>query len=195
MTKIDLVWSTEKRKVDDLLPFEKNPRQITEKQIEDLKKSLEKFNLVELPVIDTNGRIIAGHQRMKVMQLIGRGQEEVEVRVPNRELTEQEVAEYNIRSNKNTGGWDFDILANDFEIQDLVDWGFEKYEVFANNEDAKFDFDDLPEVDLMGEGGDIKNILILFYFERPDDAEKVKNLFDSGSKTIDGKLLMEKLGI
>ena len=53
-----LIWHTEKRKVSDLIPNEKNPRTMSQKQIEDLKKSLKKFNLVELPAIDTNNKVI-----------------------------------------------------------------------------------------------------------------------------------------
>ena len=40
-----LIWRTEKRKVDDLVPYSKNPRKMSDKQIEDLKHSLKKFNL------------------------------------------------------------------------------------------------------------------------------------------------------
>ena len=49
-----LIWHTEQRKIKDLIPTEGNPRQMTAKQVEDLKKSLNKFNLVEIPV--ANGR-------------------------------------------------------------------------------------------------------------------------------------------
>lgn len=47
---------------------------------------------------------------MKIMQLLGRGEEEIDVRVPNRKLTQEEFDEYLIRSNKNTGEWDIDLL-------------------------------------------------------------------------------------
>ena len=107
-----LNWHTEKRKVNKLVPFEGNPRIMNDKQLEDLKKSVSKFDLVEIPAIDTDNRIIAGHQRLKIMQLLGRGEEEIDVRVPNRKLTEAEFKEYNLRSNKNTGEWNFDELAN-----------------------------------------------------------------------------------
>ena len=45
----NLVWHTELRRVNDLLPYERNPRVISEKQMDDLKRSFKKFNLVELP--------------------------------------------------------------------------------------------------------------------------------------------------
>ena len=63
-----LVWRTEKRRVNDLLPYEKNPRKITDKQMEDLKESLKKFNLAELPAINTDGKVGLLYQ-----QLVGAG--------------------------------------------------------------------------------------------------------------------------
>lgn len=122
--KTDLVWHTESRKVDDLVPYEKNPRQMSEKQVADLKKSLEKFNLVEIPAVDADNRIVAGHQRLKILQLLGRGQEEVDVRVPNRSLTEEEYKQYLLTSNAVTGDWDFDLL-KEFEMDLLLDVGFD----------------------------------------------------------------------
>lgn len=141
-----LEWKTEKRKINDLVPYEHNPRQMTEKQNKDLTKSLEKFNLVEIPAINVDGTILAGHQRLRIMQTVGRGDEEIDVRVPNRQLTEKEVQEYNIRSNKNTGEFDFDILANAFETEDLLDWGFDPTELKI---ETPIDEDDAPAV---GEG-------------------------------------------
>ena len=51
---------------------------------------------------------------------------EIDVRVPDRELSIDESRELNVRLNKNVAGWDFDTLANNFELDDLLDWGFEK---------------------------------------------------------------------
>jgi len=76
--KVPLIWHTEKKRVSDLLPYERNPRTISEKQLNDLRRSFERFNLVEIPAIDTDGKIVAGHQRIKVMQILGRGQEAVD---------------------------------------------------------------------------------------------------------------------
>jgi hypothetical protein len=62
--------------------------------------------------------------RLKILSGIEGRDYEVDVRVPNRTLTEQEFKEYNIRANKNTGEFDFDILSSSFEYEDLQDWGF-----------------------------------------------------------------------
>ena len=83
-----LEWTTEKRVVDSLLAHTKSPRKISKEQAERLKKSLEQFNLVEIPAIDKDGTILAGHQRIKVLQAIGCSKEEIDVRVPNCKLTQ-----------------------------------------------------------------------------------------------------------
>jgi len=125
---MELKWHTEQRKVKDLIPFEGNPRQLTEKQAKDLEKSLKRFDLVEIPAIDTDNKTIAGHQRLKILQSLGRGDEVIDVRVPSRKLTDAEFLEYNLRSNKNTGEWDFDLLANIDETL-LTDVGFDEIDL------------------------------------------------------------------
>lgn len=123
-----LSWSTVSKKVNDLIPQDINPRKITDKQMSDLKKSLQKFNLAEIPAIDLDGKILAGHQRIKALQLLNRGEENIDVRVPNRKLTEEESKEYLIGSNKLGGDWDFDLLKF-FDLETLLDSGFEKIEL------------------------------------------------------------------
>ncbi|HQC64815.1 MAG TPA: DNA modification methylase [Anaerolineaceae bacterium] len=123
-----LTWHNEKRKIKDLVPYVANPRQITDKQAKDLKASLDKFGLAEPITINTDNTIIGGHQRKKILEnLVGVDPDyEVDVWVPDRELSIDEMRELNVRLNKNVAGWDFDTLANNFELDDLLDWGFEK---------------------------------------------------------------------
>ena len=123
-----LIWKTERRRVNDLVPFEKNPRTISPKQMSDLTKSLKKFNLVEIPAIDKSGKILAGHQRLKVLQVLGRGEEEIDVRVPNRKLTEKEAEQYLISSNALGGDWDFEKLKS-FDLDMLLDIGFDQVDL------------------------------------------------------------------
>jgi len=124
-----LKWTTEKRLIKELIPYEHNPRKLTKDQLEQLTKSLKKFDLVEIPAINLDNKIIAGHQRLKVMSTIGMGDELIDVRVPNRLLTDEEYKEYNIRSNKNTGEWDWEVLGNVFDKDQLVEWGFNELEL------------------------------------------------------------------
>lgn len=123
-----LQWTTQQRKVDDLLPHKKSPRKISKEQMELLKRSLEAFNLVEIPAIDTDGTILAGHQRIKVLQALGRGSETIDVRVPNRTLSLEEAERYLVGSNAIHGDWDFDLLKG-FDMNLLVDLGFDQKEL------------------------------------------------------------------
>jgi DNA modification methylase len=167
MSKLQaLVWRTEKRRVNDLLPYEKNPRKISEKQMEDLKESLKKFNLAELPAINLDGKICAGHQRIKALQLLGRGEELIEVRTPNRKLTPSEFKQYLLTSNRSGGSWDWEILASDFDIDTLLTSGFDStdltnifddsLEVTDDNFDEEKELEKIKETDI--KTGDIFQI-------------------------------------
>jgi ParB family chromosome partitioning protein len=90
-------WKSEKRKISELNPAPYNPRELTEIQAKDLSTSLERFNLADPIIINTNNRIIGGHQRINILKQAG--DIEVDVRVPSRELTEHEEKELNIRLN------------------------------------------------------------------------------------------------
>lgn len=140
-----LKWTTTKRRVKDLLPYEKNPRRLTPEQAAQLRASLEKFNLAEIPAIDTDGRIVAGHQRVAMLKLLGRENETIDVRIPNRKLTPEEFTEYNLRSNKNTGEWDQDLLAQ-VEEDILVSVGFAPNELddICEKEEGASDPDLVP---------------------------------------------------
>lgn len=123
-----LVWTTVPKRVDDLIPQKVNPRTMSDKQMSDLTKSLKKYNLVEIPALDLDGKILAGHQRVKALILLGRGDETIDVRVPNRKLTQKEAERYVIASNKITGDWDTDLLKEfDFDVLEFA--GFDKIEL------------------------------------------------------------------
>lgn len=59
-----ITWKSEKRKTSELKSFEGNPRQASEKEIKDLDKSLERFNLASPLVINTDGTVIGGNFRL-----------------------------------------------------------------------------------------------------------------------------------
>lgn len=163
MLTAPLEWRTEKRKVKDLVPYEYNPRKLTEEKKALLIRSLEKFNLAEIPAVNTDNVIIAGHQRVKVLMDIGRGEEEIDVRIPSRTLTESEFKEYNITSNIPVGFWDVDILEEHFEDIDLESLGLflEDIEIpgealgdEGNNEEEQ-EFDPTPPKEPITQIGDV----------------------------------------
>lgn len=133
-----ITWKTEKRKIDDLKAWEGNPRRAGTKEYEDVKNSLDKFDLADPIIINTDNLIVGGHLRTKILK--EKGITEVDVRVPSRKLTEDEMRELNLRLNKNQGKWDFELLAN-FSEDMLTDVGFESeeldhiFEIESNEDD------------------------------------------------------------
>lgn len=133
--KTEIIWSTERRKVADLIPADYNPRTIGEKEKADLMASVVDFGKV-VPVIINIGkrmnRLIGGHQRVQIYADLGEDELEIDVRVPSRELTLAEEKELSIRLNKNLGSWDMDKLAKGFKMDELTDW-LKEMEARENN--------------------------------------------------------------
>lgn len=119
----ELKWSLVSAKLRELKELDSNPRKMTQAQEEQLLESLKKFGVSEKPIINLDGTLIGGHQRKRLLMKLG--YKEIECWSPNRLLTKQEVKELNVRLNKNTAKFDYDILANEYEIEDLIEWGFE----------------------------------------------------------------------
>ena len=125
-----ITWSNEKRKLSELVPWERNPRQITDKQAKRLEESFEQFGQVEIIAIGPENQIYNGHQRLKVLSQKYGADYEVDVRVASRALTEKEREKLTVYLHKGAAGeWDYDLLANEFELDDLLDWGFDKKEL------------------------------------------------------------------
>ncbi|PTX14435.1 DNA methylase [Pontibacter mucosus] len=118
-----------------LIEAEYNPRTITDRQFDQLKDSLKRFGFVD-PVLvnmhpDREHIIIGGHMRTKAAEALGY----TEVPCVELSLTLEQEKELNIRLNKSGGSFDFDMLANYFEKDDLKEWGFEDWE-FGETEDV-----------------------------------------------------------
>lgn len=101
----------EKKNTADLLPADYNPRKDlkpSDAEYEKLKRSIEQFGYVE-PVIwnQTTGRVVGGHQRLKV--LMDMGMTEVDCVVVA--MDEEKEKALNIALNKISGDWDKDKLA------------------------------------------------------------------------------------
>ena len=118
----------EKIEISKLKPATYNPRQITKKQYSDLKDSIEKFKLVDPIIVNQDMTVIGGHQRLKVCKEL----KYKDVDCVVLDLNKEQERELNIRLNKSGGEWDMDILANEFNIDELVDWGFKHIDLGLN---------------------------------------------------------------
>lgn len=174
---MNINWSTEKRKISDLIPANYNPRKWPENEKNNLAKSIDKFSLADPLVINQDNKIIGGHFRLNILK--SKGIVEVDCRVPNRLLTEDEEKELNIRLNRNLGLWDFEALAN-FDEELLKDIGFDSKEldkIFKIDDTDKDD--DVPEERYVTDikNGDIYQLgrhrLMCGDSTKKDDVEKI----------------------
>jgi hypothetical protein len=132
--------------INSLISAEYNPRQLNKEQYNNIKDSLKRFGFVDPVIINKNkdrkNIIIGGHQRVKVAK-------DLKIdKVPcvELDLDIDKEKELNIRLNKNVGEWDFDILADLFDIDELIEWGFSKEDLKLFDDDYDDEFS-LPDGD------------------------------------------------
>lgn len=129
-------WKIEKRNIDDLRGYDKNPRRFTEKGLKDLKKSLENLGDANIITINADNTVLGGHARLQVMRQLG--YKEVDVKVADRVLDEDTIKEVVIRLNANTAGeWNDEMLEKYYEKEELIEWGLDVPNVDTTIEEDK----------------------------------------------------------
>lgn len=114
------------RPVSEIKELPNNPRTISKEDFDRLKESIidnpEYFEGRPLILSDRTGELVvlAGNQRLRAAKAVGL-KEVPTIVLPN--LTEEKEKEIIIRDNVSNGRWDMELLANDFDLQDLADWG------------------------------------------------------------------------
>ena len=146
-------------KISTVIPNEDNPRYIRDEKFEQLVKSIKDFPemLTARPiVVDENMVVLGGNMRLKacisaglktvpIMQMVG--------------WSELQKREFIIKDNVGFGEWDWDILANTYDQELLLDWGLEL--IHTKNEiDLTGFFDNVEDKE-----SDNKNKIILEYTE------------------------------
>lgn len=183
-----------KKKIKDLKPAEYNPRELTKKQYEDLKNSLTEFGVVEPVLVNINPNrlniVVGGHQRLRIWSEMGN--EEIPCAVVNLPLEKEK--ELNIRLNKNGGQWDWDLLANNFDEADLIDWGFNADDVLK--ELTEEDAEEEPEVKFSEYVGESNNYVVLTFDNDVDwlSAQTHFDLESVHSKRANGKPWSKGIG-
>ena len=127
MTEINIQYY----KASDLIMAEYNPRQLTKDQYVQLKDSIERFGLVDPLIVNKHKErkniLVGGHQRLKIAREIG----VTDIPCVEVDLSLDQEKELNIRLNKNVGEWDYDSLANYFDVSELMEWGFTEEQLWG----------------------------------------------------------------
>jgi hypothetical protein len=111
--------------ISQVIPNPTNPRIIKDDKFKKLTKSIQEFpEMLELRpiVVDSNMVVLGGNMRLKAC--IAAGLKEVPIIVADN-LTEQQQAEFIIKDNVGFGEWDWDLLANQWDVEALTDWGLD----------------------------------------------------------------------
>lgn len=114
-----------KVKISEVKTNPKNPRFIKDDKFRKLVKSIEEFpQMLELRpiVVDENNIVLGGNMRLKACKEAGL--KEVYI-VKAENLTEEQKDEFIVKDNVGFGEWDWDMLANTFEAEQLEDWGLD----------------------------------------------------------------------
>ena len=184
------------RNAGELKPYENNPRQHSESQLDRLVRSIQEFGFTNPILVDADSNVIAGHGRLMAAELMGLATvPTIELKHLTVEQKRAYVIAYNQLALNST--WDDDVLQAELEALgdagydlSLLGWG-DDIPTFTEDPDysALDDLDD-PTSDLAD--GVLKAIQIEF---RAEDYEEAKALVDAARKRGDyvGMKLIEAL--
>lgn len=115
-------------KLSEIKANPNNPRVIRDDKFEKLKNSIESFPqmLALRPiVVDTDGIILGGNMRLRALQDLGYKEIPDEWVKRADELTEEQKREFIIKDNVGFGQWEWDMLANEWDSEQLSEWGLD----------------------------------------------------------------------
>jgi site-specific DNA-methyltransferase (adenine-specific) len=133
------------KKIDELIPYEKNPR-LNDDAVEYVANSIKEFGFKVPIIIDKNNVIVAGHTRLKASKELGLT--EVPCIIAD-DLNEEHIRAFRLADNKvsEKAEWDFNLL--DAELEDILDidmndFGFDLE--LEDEEETEIIEDEVPEV-------------------------------------------------
>ena len=115
----------QKVKLSDIRPNPNNPRVIKDDKFKKLVKSIQDFpQMLELRPIVVNDEMIVlgGNMRLKALEHLGIKETYI---IKASDLTQKQEQEFIIKDNVGYGEWDWDQLANEWDVEDLGEWGLD----------------------------------------------------------------------
>lgn len=174
----------------------KNPRFIKDERYEALKKSIEDdpemLQLRELIAYDNNGElvVILGNMRYRAMKELGYKDAPVKVLPPKTDA--KKLRAYIQKDNIAFGQNDWDLLGNEWDIEELQDFGLECD--FLEKEDD-IDLDEMfdkeedkapKKDDLNNENEDVNRIEVIIPFELSENLEEIKSSIVTALENYNG---------
>ena len=122
-----------------------NPRYIKDSKFKKLVKSIKEFPemLEKRPiVVDENMVVLGGNMRLRACKSAGLFEVWIDKAIG---WSEEQKREFIVKDNVGFGEWDWDILANDWDADDLENWGLELPDMFEPEPEAEEDDYEEPD--------------------------------------------------
>ena len=143
---------TEKVKISEIHANKNNPRIIKDDKFRKLVKSIQDFpQMLEIRpiVVDEDNIVLGGNMRLKACKEAGLKEVYI-VKADN--LTEEQKQEFIVKDNVGFGEWDWDSLANEWDVDQITDWGLDVWQ-----SPLEVDYSLLDDEDLSDELNDMAN--------------------------------------
>ena len=169
-------------KLSDIKANPDNPRVIKDEAFNKLVQSIKDFpKMMALRpmVVDDNLTVLGGNMRLRALRHLGYKDIPDEWVKRASDLTEEEQKQFIIKDNVSVGDWDWDTLANEWDVQDLKDWGLDLpgFDIDADEFGEEFS---LPD-------GDKAPFQQMTFTLADEQAEQIKNAISDIKKTEEYK--------
>jgi hypothetical protein len=166
-----------KVKISEIKPNPNNPRLIKDDKFRKLVKSIQEFPdmlNVRPIVVNKDMVVLGGNMRLKAIKEAGHSEVAIEIV----DWTEDQQKQFIVKDNASFGEWDWSDLANNWDSEELTDWGVDIIG-FSNVEDLGEDFS-LPN-------GDKSPFQQMTFTLADEQAEQIKNAIEEIKRTEEYK--------
>lgn len=119
------------RKVETLIPYERNTKKHDQKQIDNVANSIQRFGWQQPIVVDEHGVVVIGHCRLLAAKKLG--MDKVPVTIASG-LTDEQIRELRIADNRsNESPWDMGALEEELEGLGFEGFDFGLETLFSDN--------------------------------------------------------------
>jgi ParB-like chromosome segregation protein Spo0J len=180
---------TKQTKLSEIKPNPNNPRVIKDHKFAQLVKSIKDFpEMLQIRPIVVNAEmvVLGGNMRLKACKEAGL--KEVPVILAD-SLTEQQQKEFIIKDNVGFGEWDWDQLANEWDAEELNEWGLDVWQPAADPDYSLLDEEDVDDQLKEMTAGVKKAIQIEFEAEHYEDAYALVKFWREREAYVGGMIM------
>jgi len=176
-------------KISEIKSNPNNPRVIKDDKFHKLCESIKAFpKMLELRPIVVNDDmvVLGGNMRLKALRHLGLKEAPI---IKASDLTDDQQRQFIIKDNAGFGEWDWNMLANEWDVEELAEWGVD---VWQPPTDA--DYSILDDIDLDSEIQDMadgvkKAIQIEFDIDHYPEAQELIKFWREREAYIGGMIL------